>query len=84
MPAFLIRMPTIIDFYFTAVSQLTIYFEGAQSRHIERRCDIQRAWGAGPIVLFTRHQMQMMISNEMTFHRTFVNDTFENLNHLQV
>ena len=31
-------------------------------------------------VLFTRHQILMMIWNKMTFHRTFVNDAFEILN----
>ena len=36
------------------------------------------------IVLFTRHQIQMMILNKMTFHRIFASDTFENLHQLQM
>ena len=55
MPTLLIRVPSITDFYLTAVSQSKIIFEsihgilfeGAQSRHVGRRRDMQSACGTG-------------------------------------
>ena len=52
MPTLLIRVPTIIDFYLTAVSQFTVFILKGRNRdtaNVDVTFSVRGAWGGGSL-----------------------------------